>query len=109
MINKLSPAAGLFGLLEFSSAITLALHRMGDAPWLSVDWSNLRQWLDTTAPVEALWSAVRVVGLGCGWWMILSTCLYLTARLSRQASALRLATPFTLPFVRRLGARVGGP
>ena len=40
--------------------------------------------------------------------MILSTCLYLTVRLSRQASALRLATPFTLPFVRRLGAQVGG-
>ncbi len=107
MINKLSPAARLFGLLALSSAITLALHRMEDAPWLSVDWSNLRQWLDTTPPVEALLlSAVRVVGLGCGWWIILSTCLYLTARLSRQASALRLATPFTLPFVRRLGARV---
>ena len=109
MINKLSPAARLFGLLALSSAITLALHRMEDAPWLSVDWSNLRQWLDTTPPLEpGLLSAVRVVGLGCGWWIILSTCLYLTARLSRQASALRLATPFTLPFVRRLGARVVG-
>ena len=106
MNNRIIPAAALSGLLAFAGAITFALHRLGEVSWLSVDWSHLRQWLDTTPPTEALSAAARLVGLACGWWILLSTFFYLTARASRAASALRLATPLTFPFVRTLSTHL---
>ena len=106
MNKRIIPAAALSGLLAFAGAITFALHRLGEVSWLSVDWSHLRQWLDTTPPTEALSAAARLVGLACGWWILLSTFFYLTARASRAASALRLATPLTFPFVRTLSAHL---
>ena len=106
MKNRIIPAATVTVLLAFSGAVTFALHRLGEVRWLSVDWSHLRQWLDSTPPPEALLSAARLVGLACGWWIFLSTCFYLAAGLSRVASALRFATPITLPFIRTLSARL---
>ncbi len=41
-------------------------------------------------------------GPGLWWWILPSTIFYLVARVSRAASALRLATPLTFPFVRTL-------
>ena len=106
MNTKIHPVAPLLGLLTFSSATTFGLHQLGKAPWLHIDWSHLGRWLDTTPPTEALLSAVRVLGLGCGWWILLSTSFYVTARLRRATGALRIATPVTLPFIRTLSARV---
>lgn len=89
-----------------AAGVTFALHRLGEIPWLSVDWTRLRHWLDTTPPTDALLSIARLVGLGCGWWILASTSLNLVAGLCRAPAALRLAAPFTLPFIRNLGVRV---
>ena len=106
MKKETHPAAPGLVTLALSAASTFGLHQMGDVPWLSVDWSNLGQWLDTTPPSEALLSAIRLVGLGCGWWILLSTCLYLTARLRGATAVLRIATPLTPSFIRSLSAKV---
>lgn len=106
MNQKIHPVTPVLGFLALSAAITFGLHQLGRAPWLQVDWSHLGMWLDVTMPTEALLAAVRVVGLGCSWWLLLSTCFYLAARWCRSAAALRIATPLTPPFIRSLGTRV---
>lgn len=106
MSNRTIPAVTLAGFLGLVSAITLALHRLGEVRWLSVDWLNLPHWLSNTAPDDALLAASRLVGLGCGWWILLSTFFYMAARLTRAAPAMRLATPLTIPFIRTLGTRL---
>lgn len=106
MSNRTTPAVTLAGFLGLVSAITFALHRLGEVRWLSVDWLNLPHWLSNTAPADALLAASRVVGLACGWWTLLSTFFYLAARCTRAAPAMRLATPLTIPFIRTLGTRL---
>ncbi|MDE0132259.1 MAG: hypothetical protein OXQ32_08385 [bacterium] len=106
MSNRITSAVTLAGFLGLVSAITFALHRLGEVGWLSIDWINLPRWLSTTPPEDALLAASRLVGLGCGWWILISTSFYLGARWSRAVPAMRLATPLTMPFIRTLGARV---
>ncbi len=106
MKQDIHSAAPALVILSFSAASTFGLHQLGDVPWLSVEWSNLSQWLDGTPPTEALISAFRLVGLGCGWWILVSTCFYLLARLRRATAAMRMATLITPPFIRSLSARV---
>ena len=71
-----------------------------------MDWRRLPSWLESAPPTEALLAGIRLVGLGCGGWILASTCVYLAAALCRAPAALRIASPLTLPFVRNLGARV---
>lgn len=99
------PATRVLAVLMVSGATTFALHQLGQVPWLSVDWSDPLRWLNDTPPWEALLSTARLVGLGCGWWILLSTCFYVTAGLCRMTAGVRLVTPITPPFVRSLAAR----
>ena len=106
MNKRITSAATLAGFLGLVSATTFALHRLGQVRWLSIDWPNLRQWLSSTPPDDAILAAARLAGLACGWWILLSTSFYLAARWSRIAPAMRLATPLAIPFTRTLGAQV---
>lgn len=99
-------AIRVLGLLAVTGAVTFGLHQLGRKPWLAVDWSDLERWLETTPPEDALLSAVRLVGLGCGWWILVSTCFYLGASALGATNALRIASPLTLPVIRNLSARV---
>ncbi len=89
-----------------SGAVTLALHLLGDLPWTSIEWSDLGRWLEATPPADALLSACRLVGLVCGWWVLISSAVYLSAELRGAARAMGLARPFTLPLVRKLSAGI---
>lgn len=106
MGNRITSAVTLAGFLGLVSAVTFALHRLGEVRWLSVDWPNLRQWLSSTPPDDALLAASRMVGLACGWWIIASTVFYVAARWSRTAPGIRIATPLTIPFIRNLCTRL---
>lgn len=106
MNQRILATAQVLSTLTATAGVTFALLRLGEVPWLSVDWRRLPHWLETTPPTEALLAGVRLAGLGCGAWILASTCVYLTAALCRAPAALRIASPLTLPFVRNLGARV---
>ena len=99
------PAARVLAVLAVSGLTTLTLHQLGRVPWLSIDWAHPLRWLNETPPSEALLSIARLLGLGCGWWILLSTFCYITAGLCRMAAGVRLMTPITPPFVRSLAAR----
>jgi hypothetical protein len=50
----------------------------------------------------SLAAALRILGLGVGYWLALSTVLYLLASLSRVPAALHVTGWAAIPFVRRL-------
>ncbi len=106
MSQRLLAAAKILGTLTIAAGVTFGLHRLGETPWLKVEWGRLGHWLEVTPPIDALLSGTRLVGLWCGWWILLSTCFYLAAGLCGASAALRLASPLTLPFIRNLSARV---
>ena len=106
MSKRITSAATLAGFLGLVSATTFALHRLGQVRWLSIDWPNLRQWLSSIPPDDAILGAARLAGLACGWWILHSTSFYLVARWSKIAPTMRLATPLAIPSTRTLGAQV---
>lgn len=106
MNHKILPAAQVLAVLAISGATTFGLHLLGDLPWLEIDWSDPAGWLTATPPTEALMAMARLLGMGCGWWIMISTLCYLTAGMARTAGGVRLAAPITPPFVRSLAARV---
>ena len=105
MKHKNLPSARVLAVLAVSGATTFALHLLGQVPWLGVDWSDPVQWLNDTPPWEALLSVIRLLALGCGWWISISTFSYVTVGLCRVAAGVRMVTPITPPFVRSLATR----
>jgi hypothetical protein len=106
MSHKILPAAQALTVLAVSGATTFGLHLLGNLPWLSVDWSNPARWFTATPPAEALLAMTRLLGLACGWWIVISTVCYLAAGLSPTAGRVRLAAPITPPFIRSLVAKM---
>lgn len=96
----------LLGLLVVEAGTVVGLHGLGRVPALALpgpgDWPR---WLATGAPADVVMAVLRVVALGCAWWLLASTVLYvvvLVARLPRAVAAVRWTT---LPAVRRVAER----
>lgn len=101
--------SGRVGTLTALVAIELlavsALHRLGRLPWLTVDWRHLSTWLTSSGSEDALAATLRVVALVCAYWLLLSTILYVAARLVDVPTAVRAVEWATLPALRRLTDR----
>ncbi len=67
-----------------------------------VEWARLGDWLDTTAPDEAVLVAVRAVAFALAAWLLLGTLAYLLARLANVPRLLAGTRWVTLAGVRRL-------
>ncbi len=81
-------------------AVVAGLHAV--EPPVPIDWSRPVRWLGVTPLEDAVASLGRVAGLAAGYWFVVSTLLYLAARLSRHARAIRLTGLLASPTVRRL-------
>ena len=81
-----------------------ALHQLGGQEFVQVDWSNLG-WLDSTPVEDAIAAGLRLVTLGIGYWLLLSTIAYLIASLSQRPAAIRSTRWMTLPPIQRLVSR----
>jgi hypothetical protein len=92
-------------LVGFELGALVALHSLGDLPFLRVPFGDLTGWLAVTPPEDALAAVVRLLALGCAWWLAGSTALYTLARLSRVPGAIRATERATLPGVRRVADR----
>lgn len=82
-----------------------ALHRLGRLPWLGVDWRHLPASLTSSGAEDVLAASLRLVALVCAYWLLLSTVLYVAARLTHLPSAVRAVEWATLPAMRRLADR----
>jgi hypothetical protein len=92
------------GLLGAEAGVVTVLHRLGSVPFLRLpqpDAAAWREWLELGAPADVLATLVRAAALGAAWWLLVSTILYLAARLGRSASGVRLAGRLAPAVVRR--------
>jgi hypothetical protein len=79
-------------LLAGEVAAVVALHRLGAAPGFAPPGGDVGRWLHDTAPVDAVAAVLRLVALGCAWWLLASTVAYLVAGLAPAARARRRAS-----------------
>lgn len=91
-------------MVGFEVAALVVLHRLGAQPWLQVE-PDLHTWLAVVGAEDAVVVALRYVALGAAWWLVLSTGLYVLARLVRLPAAVRAVGWATLPAVRRIADR----
>jgi nucleoid-associated protein YgaU len=98
--RSLAPLA----LLGFEAGAVTVLHRLGSVAFLRLPppvagaW---REWLRFGDPADVLAALVRAATLGAAWWLLVSTILYLAARLRRSVSGVRLAGLVAPAVVRR--------
>lgn len=87
-------------LLLFEVVAITALHALGEMPGFGVRRRDLL--LPATRVDDAIASGLRFVALGMAYWLLLSSALYLAARLAEVPAALRAVRWATLPPIRRL-------
>ena len=87
------------GLLVFESLTVSALHSFGSLPGFGVQWNDLLN--SATRTDDAIVSGLRLVALGIAYWLLLSTMLYIAARISALPSAIRAAGWTTVPGIRK--------
>lgn len=98
--RSLAPIA----LLTFEASAVSSLHRLGSVAFLrlpALDASAWREWIRLGNPADVLAALARVAALGAAWWLLVSTILYLAARLHRSARGIRLASRVAPAVVRR--------
>lgn len=86
------------GLLTLEVAAVAILHR-ADLP--SVEWSHVSDWLDATAPEDAIIASVRALALAGTYYLIVTTFLLVLAAVVRVPSLLRGVELISLPGLRR--------
>jgi hypothetical protein len=101
MQNRNTARTGFVGLLGLVTAVTIGLHALGSDPAFSVDWENPLAWLDASDPTDAIAALTRYVGLGVGYWVLLTTILYSAVAMVRRGRRPRWLTLVTLPPIRR--------
>jgi hypothetical protein len=102
----IAPAvAGWVAVVGATIAILAALHALGSATSFAVDWSNPWTWTSRHSPERVLLAAGRLVALGLGYWVLVSTLLCTVARWSRIPAFIRSVEWATLPVVRRTAER----
>lgn len=101
-LRRLTPPAVTALVLAAEVAIVTALHRLGSAEGLAVQWGDIRSWLTETATDDVLVALVRLAALALAWWLLASTALYLTASVLRLRGLVRVLRWATLPGVRGL-------
>jgi hypothetical protein len=102
MGQRVWAAGGTAALVAGPGLAIVALHRLGSAGWLRIDWADLPGWMADATLEEGVAAAARVIGLAAAYWLTGSTLIYLVASLSRIPVLIRAAGSVTLPLARRL-------
>ncbi|MFN2555598.1 MAG: LysM peptidoglycan-binding domain-containing protein [Nitriliruptorales bacterium] len=97
--------ATLVGLITIELLAVAALHRLGRLPGLTIDWHHLSGWLISGGVEDVLAASLRLVAQACAYWLLLTTILYVIARLTHLPAAVRAVQWATLPAMRRLADR----
>lgn len=104
-MGSLRRLLGLAVVLAAACGAVVALHRLGDLPWLAVGWDDVPGWLETVSAEDAVMAALRLVALVAAYWLLATTTAYTVARAARLPSAVAAVEWATLPAVRRLADR----
>ena len=78
----------------------IALHRLARVDGFGGPGADPAGWLRSSSPEEVVGSTVRLVAVGCAWWLLTSTVLYATALAAGRATLARALSRLVLPAVR---------
>jgi nucleoid-associated protein YgaU len=87
-------------LVGFEVVGVVALHRLAHIDGLAGPGGDPAEWLRTSSPEEVVAGAVRLVAVGCAWWLLVSTVLYAAALAAGRATLARALCRLVLPAVR---------
>ncbi len=94
-------------LIALTASATLGLHTLGRTPGLAIDWARPLGWIDSSKPSDVVGAIFRLIGLGIGWWVLVTMVLYYAAGLLvGHRRRPRWLTLITLPPVRKVIDRV---
>jgi len=91
-----SPARLLLALV----GLGIGFHALGLFREIAIDWSDPVGWMTNASPEIALAGALRSIGLGACYWIVITTGLYSICR--RRGSASPLLRLITIPAIRRM-------
>jgi resuscitation-promoting factor RpfA len=83
----------------------VALHRLGSVDGFAVPRRDLGRWLRDTPSEDVLLAGIRLAALIAAWWLLVTTLLYVAARLADLNGAARAIGCVTVPAVRRWADR----
>ena len=99
-VDGLRGALALPALLVGEALAVLALARLGDRAPFAIP-HDVGRWLRSAPPVDVLAAALRLVALGCAWWLLVTTTACILVRVCRLSAGIRVTAAVTLPAVRR--------
>ena len=91
-----SPAHLLLALV----GLGIGFHALGLFRGIAIDWSDPVGWMTNASPETAVAGALRSIGLGACYWIVITTGLYSMCR--RRGSAPLLLRVITVPAIRRM-------
>ena len=103
--SRSGAAIRLGAVIAVEAFAVFALHRLGNVPGFSPDWSDLGGWLASVSPEDAIATTLRLVALALAWWLLVTTVLYALGRLAGLVGLVRAVEWATLPVVRRMADR----
>ena len=87
-------------LIGFEVVAVVALHRLARVDGLAGPGGDPAEWLRASSPEEVVAGTVRLVAVGCAWWLLVSTVLYAAALAAGRAALARALCRLVLPAVR---------
>lgn len=100
--TRLGGAFKLIMLFALEVGLVVALHWLGSIDKMAIDFSNFKQWIDTTSPEIALVASIRILALGFAYWVLGTSFLYMAARAFHIPFLIRALELTTVPGVRRV-------
>lgn len=99
--TRLGGAFRLVLIFALEVGFIVVLHMLGSLDKMAIDFTNFKQWIDTTPPEVALVSSIRILALGFSYWMLATSFLYMAARAFNIPILIRALELTTVPGVRR--------
>jgi hypothetical protein len=96
---------GLVLLVAVEIAAVVALHRLGGVDGFAIPRHDFGRWLQQTPSEDVLLAGLRLAALLAAWWLLVTTLLYVAARVARLHRASQALGWATLPMVRRWADR----
>lgn len=91
----------LVALIGGELAAVVALHLLAGVDGLGGPGGDPTGWLRSSSPEEVVAGTIRLVALGCSWWLLASTVLYLVAVAAGRVMLARTLCRLVLPAIRR--------
>jgi nucleoid-associated protein YgaU len=101
MLRRTVRLARVGALVGAEAATVAVLHGLARIDGLRGPGGDPAAWLRTSSPEEVVAGTLRLLAVGCAWWLLASTVVYAVALVAGRAALARTLCRVVLPSVRR--------